>query len=117
MDLRGSQTGDVQTGDVAGRDVHHGADADGLLAFLRDYVFLDEQRREERQAHLDKRLDRILDEVRLYRRATAERLDVLAQWIRAIGVGLASVVVVVGLLVLRALLLDYGPPWLAWLPL
>lgn len=43
--LAGQQAGDQQI-TAAGRDVRHGADADAVLGFLREYVFAADQQRE-----------------------------------------------------------------------
>lgn len=45
VDASGQQVGEQQVS-AAGRDIHHGADATAVLAFLRDYVFAADQERE-----------------------------------------------------------------------
>jgi len=46
LDFSRGQTGDVATGDNAGGNITHGADATEVLAFLRSYVFEADQKRE-----------------------------------------------------------------------
>ena len=46
LDFSRGQTGDVATGDNAGGNITHGADATEVLAFLREYVFKADQARE-----------------------------------------------------------------------
>jgi len=46
LDFSRSQTGGVTTGDNAGNNITHGADATEVLAFLREYVFKADQARE-----------------------------------------------------------------------
>lgn len=78
-----ARTGDIRSRDAAGGNIYHGADADGLLSFLRDYVFLDEQRREIRQAEVDdttaalrRSIERLADELELYQHSGRQRREV-----------------------------------------
>jgi hypothetical protein len=59
IDNSGGQTGDQHIGQAAGGDIHNvGADADGVLSFLREYVFRADQNREMAIKELRRDLER-----------------------------------------------------------
>ncbi len=56
LDFSRGQTGDVATGDNAGGNITHGADATEVLNFLREYVFEADQKRETANKELARQL-------------------------------------------------------------
>lgn len=56
LDFSRGQTGDVATGDNAGGNITHGADPAEVLAFLREYVFAVDQKRETANKELGRQL-------------------------------------------------------------
>jgi hypothetical protein len=56
IDNQGAQTGDQTSRDLAGRDIHQGADANSVLDFLRSYVFEADQRRETALKELNREI-------------------------------------------------------------
>lgn len=74
MDLQGAQLGDASFGQVAGRDIYQGAQADNLVNLLRyqidkdsQYRMLDLKAREIRQQQVDQQHKAIMDELLLQR--------------------------------------------------
>jgi len=128
LDLSRGQTGDVATGDNAGGDITHGADATEVLAFLREYVFAADQRmettvkalgREAELGRLDTRIlmeshrslrNRVDDLVNAAARDATERparqaeldrqLTIARRWLAGLTIALLVALAVVAVLVL-----------------
>lgn len=92
VDLSGAQAGDTSFGDVAGRDIYHGAAAGDLVDLVKrqidkdsQYRMLDLNARELRQAQLDRQLADIAAELRMQR------------WLIVAGLLVIIVVIVIAL--------------------
>lgn len=77
VDAAGQQVGEQHVS-AAGRDIRHGADADAVLSFLREYVVAADQQRETTLKDVQRELKRTRDDMGIISdavRSVRDRLD------------------------------------------